>query len=324
VTRHGNLMTNAHYPTSGNPIVFFDFETTGLCSKKDRIIEIAAVKYIPGAESHPHIESLVVIDRPLPRFITKLTGITDDMLRANGKNMDEALDEFIEFIGDHPVVAFNINFDARFLNAAIERHGRQPIRNIGHCALARARAAWPELPSHKLVHLSSHLKLNAGTAHRALNDTLLALEVYFRSFHPELPSAPESHSDKTLAAGAPSIIPTITGPRQFRIEVLGTSRNQEAFESVCGPRTEKGTVLDIQVQLRLEANSKAVKVLIEEEAVGNLAPRVAQDFRRAIIDGDLAEFRHFECSAKIRGGKISASLNDGNYVMWLDIPQDDD
>jgi hypothetical protein len=221
-------------------------------------------------------------------------------------------------------VAFNINFDARFLNAAIERHGRRPVRNVGHCALAEARAAWPDLPSHKLAYLATHLKLDTGGTHRALADTLLALEVYFRSQHIDGTPAPETRADKTIAAGAPSVIPIITGPRQFRIEALGTSRYQEVFEEVCGPRTAKGAAIDIQVQLRVEPNSNAVRVLLQEEIVGNLSPRMAQDFRRAIVEGDLAEFRHFECSAKIRGGKITDSPSDGHYVMWLDIPQDDD
>lgn len=323
-------MRDSHYPGSGEPIVFFDFETTGLCSKKDSIIEIAAVKYVPGASSHSHMAQLISIDRPLPAFITRLTGITDEMLRTAGRPMAQVLDEFIEFIGDHDVVAFNINFDARFLNAAIERHGRRPLRNVGHCALARARAAWPDLPSHKLVHLASHLDLEVGNAHRALNDTLLALEVYFHSLQADRTEqlvkdrSKNQDRDRTVAAGAPSVIPVISGPRQFRIEVLGTSRHQAAFEAVCGPRTQKGTVLDIQVQLRIEATSNAVRVLLHEEVIGNLAPRVAQEFRRAVVEGELAEFRHFECSAKIRGGKTSDTAKDGCYVMWLDIPQDDD
>lgn len=317
-------MRDSHYPQSGNPIVFFDFETTGLCAKKDRIIEIAAVKYVPGAASHPHMQYLIAIDRSVPRFITSLTGITDEMLRADGRPMQDVLDEFIDFVGDHDVVAFNINFDARFLNAAIERHGRCPISKVGHCALASARTAWPDLPSHKLVHLAKHLDLNIGTAHRALNDTLLAAEVYFHSLQASAPDNRERNTDRTVKAGAPSVIPTIAGPKQFRIEVLGTRRYQEAFETVCGPRTQKGTVLDIQVQLRLEKSSGGVKVLLHEDVVGNLSPRMAQDFRRAVIEGELAEFTHFECSAKIRGGRTSEVSNDGLFVMWLDIPQDDD
>lgn len=317
-------MQDAHYPRSGNPIVFFDFETTGLSAKKDLIIEVAAVKYVPGAESHPHMQHLILIDRPLSPFISRLTGITNDMLQRDGRRMDEVLDEFIEFIGDHDVVSFNINFDVGFLNSAIERHGRPPLKNIRHCALARAREAWPNLPNHKLVNLVQYLGLNAGTAHRALNDTLMALEVYFLSHHLDREAPPAQRPAKTLATGAPSIIPIITGPRQFRIEVLGTRRYQEAFETVCGPRTAKGAAIDIQVQLRVETKSAAVRVLLQEEVVGNLAPRVAQDFRRAILEGNLGEFNHFECSAKIRGGKISESSDEGHYVMWLDIPQDDD
>lgn len=317
-------MLDSHYPQSGEPIVFFDFETTGFCSKKDRIIEVAAVKYVPGATSHPHMQKLIAIDRPLPRFITNLTGITDTMLREGGRPMEEVLDEFIEFIGGHDVVAFNINFDVRFLNAAIERHGRMPVRNVGHCALARARSAWPDLSSHKLVHLAKHLDLETGSSHRALDDTLVALEVYFRAIKANSAGTPERNRDKTVQAGAPSIIPVISGPRQFRIETLGTRRYQNVFEAVCGPRTQKGTVVDTQVQLLLAASSNSVRVLLDEEIVGNLSPRLAQDFRRAVIEGDLAEFKHFECSAKIRGGKISELPNDGLYEMWLDIPQDDD
>ncbi|MGH8855944.1 MAG: 3'-5' exonuclease [Telluria sp.] len=316
-------MDNSHYPASGEPIVFFDFETTGLSPKKDAIIEVAAVKYVPGAASHPQLQHLIAIDRPLPRFISNLTGITDGMLLSEGRRMDEVLDEFISFIGDHTVVSFNINFDAGFLNAAIERHGRRPLNNVAHCALERARLAWPELPNHKLLNLADHLGLEKGTAHRALNDTLWAMEVYFRSFHANT-NEPVKRNSKTMASESPAAMPVITGPRQFRIEVLGTRRYQEAFEAVCGPRSVKGAALDIQVQLRVETSSKAVRVLLNEEVVGNLAPRVALDFRRAIVEGELLEFRHFECSAKIRGGRICEPKADGIYVMWLDLPQDDD
>lgn len=317
-------MLNAHYPASGDPIVFFDFETTGLCPKKDAIIEVAAVKYVPGAEAHPHMQHLIAIAQPLPRFITRLTGITDEMLQASGQPMERVLDEFIDFIGDHPVVAFNINFDVGFLNAAIERHGRRPIRNVGHCALARARSAWPDLENHKLMTVAKHLDLQMGAAHRALDDTLLALEVYFRSLQVDKGSRAERQGSKAIATGKPSDIPIISGPRQFRIEVLGTRRHQEVFERVCGPCTAKGAALDIQVQLRVETSSNAVRVLLQEEVIGNLAPRIATDFRQALLTGDLAEFRHFECSAKIRGGRTSDAPDEGHYVMWLDIPQDDD
>ena len=318
------LMHDTHYPQTGNPIVFFDFETTGLSAKNDLIIEVAAVKYVPGAHSHPHMQQLILIDRPLSPFISRLTGITDDMLQQEGRPMEVVLDKFIEFISDHDVVSFNINFDTGFLNSALARHGRSPLRNIGHCALARAREAWPDLSSHKLVHLADHLGLESGTAHRALSDTLWALEVYFRAIRVGHPSPSPRRTAKELSTGSPSVIPVITGPRQFRIEVLGTKRYQQSFEAICGPRSDKGAALDIQVQLRVETKSSAVRVLIQDEVVGNLAPRVAQDFRRAISEGDLGEFVHFECSAKIRGGRICSARDEGHYVMWLDIPQDDD
>ncbi|MDY0976468.1 3'-5' exonuclease [Massilia sp. CFBP9012] len=123
-------------PSTGNPIVFFDFETTGLSAKTDLIIEVAAVKCVPGAKSHPHMQQLILIEKPLSPFISRLTGITNDMPHREERQMEVVLDEFIEFISDHDVLSFNVNFDTEFLNAALFRHGRRPLKNIGHCALA--------------------------------------------------------------------------------------------------------------------------------------------------------------------------------------------
>ncbi len=313
--------TSLHYPTTGNPIVFFDFETTGLCHVKEVIIEVAAVKYVPGASVHPQMSSLIKIDRPLPRFISRLTGITDQMLNAEGRQMEDVLDEFIEFIGAHDVVAFNVNFDARFLNAALQRHGRKPLRNSADCALERARAAWPDLDSHKLEKLVAHLGLPKTGSHRALNDTLHALDVYFLASAFYQPAKQALQQDKDISTGAPSIIPVITGPGQFRIEALGTAKYQAVFDEVCENRTEPGPAVNVQATLRLERNSGAVRVLIQEDVVGNLAPRIAQDFRRAVTSGEMSEFSHFECSAKIRR---SSAGDQQTFAMWLDIPQDDD
>ncbi len=306
------------------PIVFFDLETTGLCSRNDRIIEIAAIKFVAGHEHHSSMSQLIAIDRPVPRFITRLTGITDEMLSREGLPLESALDTFIDFIGDHSLVAFNINFDARFIKAAIERHGRRPLGNTALCALQAAREAWPELDSHKLINLARHLNLEQGTSHRALNDARLAAEVFFRAMSSDAQKPVIRQVTKSFAHESVSTIPIISGSRQFRIEVLGKDRFQDVYERVCGPRSDGGPALDIQAQLRLERNSSAVKVLIEEEVIGNLSPRIAQDFRRAIIAGDLGAFTHFECSAKIRGGRRTADGSTNPYEMWVDIPQDDD
>lgn len=169
----------------------------------------------------------------------------------------------------------------------------------------RAREAWPNLPNRKLVHLADYFGLENSVAHRALNDTLWALEVYFRDARAH-PTTSPSPATKALSTGSPSVIPVTTGPRQSRIEVLGTKRYQQSFEAMCGPRTNKGAALHIHVKLRVETKLSAVCVLIRDEVIENLVPRIAQDFRLAIIEGHLGELTHFECSVEIRGRGFAA------------------
>lgn len=313
-------MSNSHYPLSGEPVVFIDFATTGLCPKRDLIIELGAVRHIPGAGPHPELTQLIDINRGLPRFVAERTGINDGMLLASGRRMNEVLDEFLAFAGDHPVVSFNINHDAAFLNAALARHGRPALRNQGRCALAAARTAWPALPDHRLGSLARHLGLEQAAGERALDHARLARDIWFHA----LQALPEDQLDriagKPLDGGAPAPIPRIDGPGTFRFEVVGTRRYQDVFERLCGPRTPKGAALDIPVQLRVDPDSNAVRVLLHEQLVGNLGPRAALDFRRWLAGGKLAGQTHLECAASIRGGTVQTSQEDGNYVMWVDLP----
>lgn len=93
--------------------VAFDFETTGLSSTRDKIIEISAVK----------IENMVVVEefnafvnpeQKLSSFTKELTSITDEDL-IDAKTIDEVLKEFIKFIEGTILVAHNAKFDLGFL-----------------------------------------------------------------------------------------------------------------------------------------------------------------------------------------------------------------
>ena len=57
--------------------VVIDLETTGLDPTQDKIIEIGAIRFVNGEEKET-FETLINPERPIPDFITKLTGINDD------------------------------------------------------------------------------------------------------------------------------------------------------------------------------------------------------------------------------------------------------
>ncbi|HLS81716.1 MAG TPA: exonuclease domain-containing protein, partial [Steroidobacter sp.] len=80
--------------------VVFDLETTGLTPETNEIIEIGAIRVNRDSTQHETYQSLVKPTTKIPKKITDLTGITEEMINADGLSLDRALREFAEFAGD--------------------------------------------------------------------------------------------------------------------------------------------------------------------------------------------------------------------------------
>lgn len=155
-----------------------DLETTGLDAGRHEIIEIAAIRYRKGSTSHDTYQSLVKPKRKVPKKITKITGITQDMIEQEGKQLAEVLREFTDFIGTQRLVTFNAEFDMAFLDVAWETNGLPKPNNPVSCALKMARRAWPGRKSYRLNDLAADGDIASGQAHRALEDARRALLIY--------------------------------------------------------------------------------------------------------------------------------------------------
>jgi DNA polymerase III subunit epsilon len=160
--------------------VVFDLETTGFSPATDEIIEIGAIRVARNAESHLTFQSLVKPSRGVSAEITGLTGITQEMLNAQGRPISEALPLFLEFAGDCPLVAYNATFDMRFVREAARRCGLS-FPNPYTCALQRSRKAWPELHSYKLVDLAKLHNLETNDSHRALGDCERTVHIFVQA-----------------------------------------------------------------------------------------------------------------------------------------------
>ena len=160
--------------------IVLDLETTGFSPLRDEIIEFGAIRVTLQEHSHDAFQRLVKPLRKLQDNIIEITGITQEMVDVDGVELKEALTQFVEFIGDLPLVTFNAEFDMGFLYNAARLHGIT-INNKYTCALKCARRAFPELPSHKLTYLSELFKLNKANTHRAVGDCTRAAQVFFIS-----------------------------------------------------------------------------------------------------------------------------------------------
>ena len=159
--------------------VIFDIETTGLSPEKDAIIEISALR-VKGGDIEDEFSTLVNPGMHIPYASSSVTGITDDMVEG-APSIEEALKDFVSFIGGDIIVGHNIrNFDLKFIQRdALRFLGRQ-IPNEYVDTLVIARRYLPELESRSLENLSYHYHISYEGAHRALADCHINKQVYDR------------------------------------------------------------------------------------------------------------------------------------------------
>lgn len=194
--------------------VVFDLETTGLEPKRERIVEIGAVKF---DRRGPVGRFSVLINPgiPMPPAASRVNGITDDML-AGQPSLDEVLPDFLRFVGQAPLIAHNAAFDCSFLNAALaeryERVKRRPQEDAAQGSLLDGDSSgtpeaeggdfyeppFPALPNrvvdtlvyakevfpgrwkYSLQELAKFLGIEAKEAHRAEDDARVCMEVFIK------------------------------------------------------------------------------------------------------------------------------------------------
>lgn len=166
-------------------LVFLDVETTGLNGTTDRIIEIFMLAVAKNGDVDEY-HSLINPSRALPQIITEITGLTDADL-VGAPTEAEIAGEIREFIGLGSIVAHNLSFDQRFLNAMFRRNNLLEVAAAGIDTLKISRELFPKLciypqggGSHRLSNLMCHFNLQDAYAnsHRAKDDVMLLIEVF--------------------------------------------------------------------------------------------------------------------------------------------------
>lgn len=164
------------YRLDGEFIVF-DIETTGLYAVKDKITEIGAVR-VKNGEIGDTFNTFVNPGIPIPEHITRLTGINDSMV-AGAPSTEQALNSFLEFAGDSPVVAHNASFDTGFIKHGLRTLGRK-FENIIIDTLELSRKLFPELDRHRLDVVARHLGIKLAKHHRAVNDAMATAGIFVK------------------------------------------------------------------------------------------------------------------------------------------------
>jgi len=171
----------------------FDFETTGMSGRKDKVIEIGMVKILNGKVVDT-FSSFINPGRPIPYFITQMTGITNADVE-DAPFFDEVYHRMKEFISDAVLIAHNLSFDHSFLKHECANAELEFPSNDAVCTLRLARKIYPHFPSKSLGNLTKSLRIRHRDVHRGLGDSMATAKILLRMFS----TLREEHSIDTVS-----------------------------------------------------------------------------------------------------------------------------
>ena len=160
-------------------LVLIDVETTGGSSSRARITEIGGLRVEHGQVVATY-RQLLNPETPIPRFITKLTGISNEMA-WQAPLFSAVAEELEQFLTGAIFVAHHVAFDYGFIKAEFKRVGI----NYGSdrlCSVRLSRLMHPEQGRHGLDKIIARLGLSVAHRHRAFDDA----EVIWKFIEDEL------------------------------------------------------------------------------------------------------------------------------------------
>jgi DNA polymerase-3 subunit epsilon len=220
--------------------VVLDTETTGFDPEAgDRVVEIGAVELMGHVPTGRHFHAYLNPERPMPEAAFAVHGLGDEFL-ATKPVFAAVAQDFVEFIGDAPLVIHNAAFDMKFLNHELGRlgHAAMPMgRAVDTVALARRK--YPGSPA-SLDALCRRFGIDttARTLHGALLDSEILAEVYLELIggrQPGLLLGSGDGSQDRLQDGARGAGPWRPRPRPAPLPSRITDAERAAHEAFVAP-----------------------------------------------------------------------------------------
>ncbi len=297
-----------------------DVETTGGRADRERITEIAIVMH-DGERATDTWSTLLNPEKPIPYEITRITGISNDMV-ADAPRFFEVAKKVVEMTDGAVFVAHNVRFDYGFVREEFARFGFPFVRKM-LCTVRLSRQVFPGLRSYSLSNLKAHFGIKSERAHRALDDTLATVKLF------EMILAQQAGEDSTqllvnqgvkeakLPVGV-SIerlheLPTETGVYYFHdargdVIYVGKSINiqKRVFEHFAGINDKGAKLAAAAADFSHEVTgSELVALLLESAEIKRLAPPINRAQRAKNFNGAIFKITDQAGYQQLAWGKIN-------------------
>ncbi|RPI68716.1 MAG: hypothetical protein EHM43_04080 [Ignavibacteriae bacterium] len=164
-------MTNLDLNLGDVRFVVVDVESTGGTSGEHKMIEIAMVVVEGGVVVARH-ETLIDPHEPIPEFIQRMTGITDEMVKGQADEEEALAPLFEELLNPNSVfVAHNVGFDWSFIQKAYLKYGGLVPDITRICTCKLSRRLHTQLSRHDLASVAEFCGVVIEGRHRAMGDT---------------------------------------------------------------------------------------------------------------------------------------------------------
>ncbi|CAN5829020.1 hypothetical protein BH24ACT6_BH24ACT6_12070 [soil metagenome] len=180
---------------AGTGFAVVDVETSGLSTRRHRVLQIGVVNVGRTGSIEDSWSSLVALPRRFSRVgLRRVHGITRRALRG-APSLDAAMAEVSARTNGRILVAHNIGFDLEFLERAARRsHIDLDVCGL-LCTLVLSRRLDPERAlGHRLVDVAARHGVSLDRPHDALADAYATAEV--------LPHLPTAHGIELDAGSA--------------------------------------------------------------------------------------------------------------------------
>lgn len=172
-------------PYTGDEMVAIDCETTGLDTREAELVSLAAVR-LKGDR--------VLTSQSLDLRLARPASLTGDSIRIHGlrgvdleggDSIEAALAQFLDFVGNRPLVGWYLEFDLAILNRYLRAHLGFELPNarveVSRVYAKAVRRRQPELiPNLRFEAVAKALEVPVMGRHTALGDAVTTALMYTR------------------------------------------------------------------------------------------------------------------------------------------------
>ena len=156
----------------GERFVAMDLETTGLDSRRDAVVALAAVPFVRG-EPGEGLVTLVNPGRPIPAASTAIHGITDAMV-AGAPPIGDVLTALDDACGAAVIVGHGVAFDLAVLARERRACRLPPLSNVALDTMRLAAAVHQDWADVDLDTVARRLGIEIVGRHSARGDAVAA------------------------------------------------------------------------------------------------------------------------------------------------------